>query len=171
MLVRRPKGLPNRQPPAILLRESYCRYCRVGSALCNLADWPNVEGLSRVLKSGRHPRRATAIRIERSLPHGHVAAALGTARKIGLDVLLGPEENRRRDLMLALVVRGQKPMSPMPPPGALAGAGFSATIASVVISNDATDAACWRAVRTTLVGSIMPDFTRSLNSPPCASKP
>ena len=33
-----------------------------------------------------------------------VAAALGTARKIGLDRLLGPEGNRCRDLVLALVV-------------------------------------------------------------------
>jgi hypothetical protein len=28
------------------------------------------------------------------LPHGHVDAALGTARKIGLDRLLGPDGNR-----------------------------------------------------------------------------
>ncbi len=35
---------------------------------------------------------------------GHVAAALGTARKIGLDRILGPEGNRCRDLVLALIV-------------------------------------------------------------------
>jgi hypothetical protein len=38
------------------------------------------------------------------LPHGHVAAALGAARQIGLNRLLGPEGNRCRDLVLALVV-------------------------------------------------------------------
>ena len=38
------------------------------------------------------------------LPHGHVAAALGTARKIGLDRILGPDGNRCRDLVLALLV-------------------------------------------------------------------
>ena len=40
----------------------------------------------------------------RSLPHGHVAAALGIARKIGLDRMLGADGNRWRDLVLALVV-------------------------------------------------------------------
>ena len=59
-------------------------------------------------------------------------------------------------------------------PAASAGAffsGFSATIASVVTSRPATEAASCSAVRTTLVGSMMPAFTRSLNSPVCASKP
>jgi hypothetical protein len=50
------------------------------------------------------PQDQQAITITRSLPHGHVAAALGTARKIGLDRLLGPEGNRCRDLVLALAV-------------------------------------------------------------------
>ena len=45
-----------------------------------------------------------AFTITRSLPHGHVAAALGTARKIGLDRILGPEGNRCRDLVLAMIV-------------------------------------------------------------------
>src|SRR5579883_2089093 len=69
----------------------------------------------------------------------------------------------------------QKSMSPMPPPpggmGAAFFSGFSAIIASVVMSNPATDDASCSAVRTTLVGSMMPAFTRSLNSPVCASKP
>jgi hypothetical protein len=38
------------------------------------------------------------------LPHGHAAAALGTAHKIGLDRILGPDGNRCRDLVLALLV-------------------------------------------------------------------
>lgn len=40
----------------------------------------------------------------RSRPHGHVAAALGAARKIGLDRLIGPGGDRCRDLVLALAV-------------------------------------------------------------------
>jgi hypothetical protein len=32
-----------------------------------------------------------AFSVIRGLPHGHVAAALGTARRIGLDRMLGPE--------------------------------------------------------------------------------
>src|SRR5207245_2799032 len=49
------------------------------------------------------------------------------------------------------------------------GSGFSATIASVVISSPATDAASWRACRTTLVGSMIPAWIMSVNSPFCAS--
>src|SRR6202023_3836854 len=53
------------------------------------------------------------------------------------------------------------PMPPMPPPG-MAGASFfgcSAIVASVVTIIPAMDAASWRAVRTTLVGSMMPSVT------------
>jgi hypothetical protein len=45
-----------------------------------------------------------AFTITRSLPHGHAAAALGMAQKIGLDTILGPAGNRCRDLVLAMVV-------------------------------------------------------------------
>jgi hypothetical protein len=37
------------------------------------------------------PAEYDAITVTRSLPYGHVAAALGTARKIGLDRILGPD--------------------------------------------------------------------------------
>ena len=43
--------------------------------------------------------------------------------------------------------------------------GFSAIIASVVISRAATEAASWIAQRATLVGSMMPAFTRLVYSP------
>ncbi len=39
-----------------------------------------------------------------ALPHGHVAAVLGTLRDIGLDRLLGPVGNRCRDLVIAMIV-------------------------------------------------------------------
>src|SRR6185312_13647834 len=45
-----------------------------------------------------------AFTVLRTLPHGHVAAALGTARKIGLDRVLAPDGDRCRDLVLALLV-------------------------------------------------------------------
>jgi hypothetical protein len=44
-----------------------------------------------------------AFRIERSLAHGHVAAVLGTLRKLGLERLLGREPSHECDLILALV--------------------------------------------------------------------
>jgi hypothetical protein len=59
------------------------------------------------------------------------------------------------------------PMPPMPPPPCIWGAFFSgrsATIASVVTSRPATDAANCKAERTTFTGSMMPDFTISVNS-------
>jgi transposase len=101
--------VPNRSsPPAILLRESYRQDGKVCKrTLCNLSSWPKdkIEGLRGVLKGGTViPADQQAIRIERSLPHGHVAAVLGTARRIGLDHLLGPDGNRCRDLILALAV-------------------------------------------------------------------
>ena len=103
------EAVPNRNsPPAILLRESY----RVGNkvkkrTLLNLSDWApeHIEGLRGVLKGGTVlPPGQDAIVIKRSLPHGHVAAALGTLRKIGLDHLLGPTGNRCRDLFIAMIV-------------------------------------------------------------------
>ena len=49
--------------------------------------------------------------------------------------------------------------------------GLSATIASVVMSRPAIEAASCKAVRTTLVGSMIPCDTRFSNLPVCASKP
>ncbi len=56
------------------------------------------------------------------------------------------------------------PPPPMPPPGMPPPASFfgsSAIMASVVIRRPATEAASWIAVRTTLVGSMMPALTMS----------
>jgi hypothetical protein len=102
-------SVPNRNStPAILLHESYREGGKVRKRmLCNLSDWPTayVEGLRGVLKGGAviAPER-DAFTVTRSPPHGHVAAALGTARRIGLARLLGPDHNRCRDLVLALIV-------------------------------------------------------------------
>src|SRR5260370_6156753 len=110
------EAVPNRDsPPAILLRESYREAGKVKKrTLLNLSDWPDerIAGLKALLQGGTvSPRDQDAITIIRSLPHGHVDAVLGTARKIGLDRLLGPKpapaqagRNRCRDLTLALVV-------------------------------------------------------------------
>ena len=103
------EAVPNRNsPPAILLRESYRHEGKVRKrTLCNLSDWPaaHVEGLRGVLKGGTViPAERDAFTVTRSLPHGHVAAALGTARKIGLDGILGPDGNRCRDLVLAMLI-------------------------------------------------------------------
>jgi hypothetical protein len=103
------EAVPNRNsPPAILLRESYRDGGRVRKrTLCNLSAWPaaHIEGLRGVLKGGTVvSAERDAFTVTRTLPHGHVAAALGCARRVGLDRILGPDGNRCRDLALALVV-------------------------------------------------------------------
>src|ERR1017187_2874351 len=103
------EAVPNRNsPPAILLRESYRIDGKVKKrTLLNLSDWPRdlVEGLRALLKGGTVlPPGQEAIAIKRSLPHGHVAAVLGTLRRIGLDRLLGPAGNRCPDLVVAMIV-------------------------------------------------------------------
>src|SRR5262245_51575311 len=101
--------VPNRgSPPAVLLRESYREAGKVKSrTLANLTAWPDakVDALARVLK-GQQPAAdlAGSFDIARSLPHGHVAAVLGTARELGLEELIDPAPSRRRDLVTAMVV-------------------------------------------------------------------
>src|SRR5258705_4354745 len=108
--------VPNRNsPPAVLLRESYREGKRVKKrTLANLSQLPAavVDGLRGLLKGGIVIGAASGddgLRIERSLPHGHVGAALGMVRKIALDRLLlstakDEESVRRRDLIVAMIV-------------------------------------------------------------------
>src|SRR6266581_510684 len=100
--------IPNRgSPPAILLRESYREGGKVRNrTLANLSRWPEekTDALSRVLK-GLPPPAAPegAFEIVRSLPHGHVAAVLGTLRALGLREVIDPLPSRSRDLVGAMV--------------------------------------------------------------------
>src|SRR5271170_393268 len=112
--------VPNRtSPPAILLRESYRD--EAGKAqkrtLANLSKLPAslIAGLKGLLKGGVAIPATVGtaddggLRIERSLPHGHVAAGLGMLRKIKLDRLLlstAKDEPSRRccDLAVGLIV-------------------------------------------------------------------
>jgi DDE family transposase len=102
-------SVPNRgSPPAILLRESYRENGRVKTrTLANLSHWPErkVENFKRALK-GLPPAvdLSEAFEITRSLPHGHVAAVLGTARALGIDELLDSAPSRQRDLAMAMLV-------------------------------------------------------------------
>jgi Transposase DDE domain len=102
--------VPNRgSPPAILLRESYREDGKVKNrTLANLSSWPEakIEALSRVLKGAPPPAAGLdgASEITRSLPHGHVAAVLGTARRLGLEELIDPVPSRHRDLVTAMAV-------------------------------------------------------------------
>src|SRR5205823_12493277 len=104
--------IPNRgSPPAVLLRESYREGGKVKKrTLCNLTHWPPdlVAGFKTLLKGGTAIPAAVGeapqvFTIRRALPHGHVAAVLGTLRRLGLDRILGPAGNRCRDLVVAMV--------------------------------------------------------------------
>jgi hypothetical protein len=101
--------VPNRgSPPAILLRESYREGGKTKNrTLANLSRWPaeRIEQLRAVLRGDKLLPAVEAVEIVRALPHGHVLAALGTARRIALDALLPRRApQRRRDLALALIV-------------------------------------------------------------------
>lgn len=99
--------VPNRNsPPAILLRESYRAGDKVKTrTLANLSHWPEakIEALRAVLR-GEAVRVGAAVTIERSLPHGHVAAVLGMAQRLGFDRLLPRRLERLAKLALALIV-------------------------------------------------------------------
>ena len=102
--------VPNRgSPPAVLLRESFRENGKVKTrTLANLSRWPEhkLDKLDRALK-GLPPADwdlSEAFDITRSLPHGHVAAVLGTAEKLGIPELIDPTPSRRRNLVLAMLI-------------------------------------------------------------------
>jgi hypothetical protein len=76
--------IPNRgSPPAILLRESYREAGKTKNrTLANLSGWPaeRIAQLRAVLRGDKLLPAAAAVEIVRALPHGHLLAALGTAR-------------------------------------------------------------------------------------------
>ena len=99
--------VPNRDsPPAVLLRESYRDGGKVKNrTLANLSSWPEakVEALSRALKGLPPAGLEGMVEIARSLPHGHVAAVLGTIGDLGLEQLIDTGPSRQRDLVTAMI--------------------------------------------------------------------
>lgn len=107
--------VPNRNsPPAVLLRESFrdANGKAQKRTLANLSKLPAslIAGLKGLLKGGMVlGEGGDGLSIERSLPHGHVAAGLGMIRKIALDRLLlstakDQASVRHRDLIVGLIV-------------------------------------------------------------------
>jgi transposase len=107
--------VPNRDsPPAVLLRESYRdeQGRSQKRTLANLSKLPRdmIGALKALLKGGTVIGTGPGeLEIERSLPHGHVAAALGMIRKIALDRLIlsttkDAASRRRCDLIVAMMV-------------------------------------------------------------------
>jgi len=101
--------IPNRSsPPAILLREGYRENGKVVKrTLANLSGWDPqlVEHFRVLLKGGVAVESASALlTIERSLPHGHVAAVLGAARGSGAAIWFGSAPKELQPLLLAMLV-------------------------------------------------------------------
>ena len=101
------ESIPNRNsPPAILLRETWREGQKIHKrTLANLSHWPpeKTEALRRLLKDEALVAAKDAFVIERSFPHGHVEAILGTIKRLGLDGLLSSARCRERDLVMAMI--------------------------------------------------------------------
>lgn len=101
--------VPNRNsPPALLLREGWREGKKVRKrTLANLTKWPAglVEGLRLLLRGGTAvPKFDEAFEVVRSRPHGHVAAVLGTLRRVALERLIAPQPSPQRSLVVAMIV-------------------------------------------------------------------
>jgi len=99
--------VPNRKsPPAILLRESWRVGKKTGKrTVANITHWPpeQIEALRRVLKGDTLVDPQEAFDIELNLPHGHVAAVLGTIKQLQLDRIIASKRSRQRDLVVAMI--------------------------------------------------------------------
>lgn len=87
------------------------RSIRVGKqvkheTLGNLSHLPDalIDIIRRSLAGESFVPAAETFLVERSLPHGHVEAVLGTLRKLGLERLIASQRSRQRDLVIALIV-------------------------------------------------------------------
>lgn len=101
--------IPNRNsPPAILLREGHRENGKVVKrTLANLSQWDPqlVEHFRVLLKGGVAVESAASVlSIERSLPHGHVAAVLGAARGSGSSLWFGSAPKELQPLLQAMLV-------------------------------------------------------------------
>ena len=100
---------------ATLLRRSYREGGKVKKeTLANLSHLPveAIDAIRRVLRGETLMSVEDAFEIERSLPAGHVNAALLMASRLGLAKLLDPRASRARDLCMAMIVaRVIKPSS------------------------------------------------------------
>lgn len=93
---------------SVLVRQSYREGVKVKHrTLASLTRLPGhvVAVIERALRGDDAPFLfGEGLSIQRSWPHGHVAAVLGAARKLHLEAVIDPLPRRERDLVLAMVV-------------------------------------------------------------------
>lgn len=126
-------------PPCTLLRESYRDNGKVRHrTIANLSSWPDelVFGLRELLKSHRAGKPVTptteGLRIERSMPHGHVQAVVGTIKRLKLDHLIASKPCPERDRVIVMIAsRILNPGSKLATTRALNSATRSNTLAEV----------------------------------------
>ncbi len=99
--------VPNRNSrPAILLREGWREGKRIRKrTIANLTEWPKakVEALRRLLRDEPLMAPSDVFVVQRTLPHGHVEAVLGTIHQLELDRLIASKRCRERDLVIAMI--------------------------------------------------------------------
>ena len=136
--------VPNRNsPPAILLREGWREGGKVKKrTLANLSKWPQakIDALRRLLRNEPLVGRDEAFDIVRSRPHGHVAAVLGTLKRLRLERLIASSASPQRQRALALIVaRILDPDSKLATARGLAGATARDTLAGTLGVGDADE--------------------------------
>jgi len=90
-----------------LLRRTYREGGKVKhQTLGNVSHLPPdvIELVKGALRGETYVASSEALEIVRSLPHGHVAAVLGTLRGLDLERILASRASRQRDLVVAMVV-------------------------------------------------------------------
>lgn len=100
------KGKGGRVYTSHLLRRSYREGGKVRHEnLGNLSHLPEaaIDAVRRVLAGETLVAATDRFGVERSLPHGHVAAVLGVLRSLDLERLLGRQRSRERDLVVAMI--------------------------------------------------------------------
>jgi len=144
--------VPNRNSrPAILLREGWREGRRTRKrTLANLTDWPavQVEALRAVLK-GDYQLLAPAagFSIERTRPHGHVAAVLGTLRQLRLESLLAAQHCAERDAVVAMIAaRILQPRSKLATVRELRTATLASTLGELLNLSDCDEELLYRAM-------------------------
>jgi transposase len=144
--------VPNRSsPPAILLRESFREDGKVRNrTLKNISDWPaeKIDALRQVLKGDAAlVPVADSFEIVRSLPHGHVAAVVGSLRKLGLDSLIDSRPSRQRNLVVAMIAaRILEPSSKLATARALHSETLSSSLGELLHLDDAGEDELYRAM-------------------------
>ena len=144
--------VPNRNSrPAILLREGWREGRRTRKrTLANLTDWPaaQVEALRAVLKGQYQvPAPTSGFSIERTRPHGHVAAVLGTIRQLRLEPLLATQRGPEREAVMAMIAaRILQPRSKLATVRELRAATLASTLGELLNLSDCDEELLYRAM-------------------------